>query len=294
MSTKRRITGLLATAAFAVLLLATPTAGANTGQEPTWRPQASDRLVKLPASYLKKTLDRDFAESALGKAITEAEGKIGAKGQTLADLQAAIPEADDDEVRMELRHQFLAEKRAYIELMGRRIDLAKKHGQTRLRLYEEMIGKLKADDGAATPARAELIKMQDTARNRFRSTFAQVDTRLFRSTAAPESKYAVRHADNMAAVEKLMARIRRHPMNTAADADGQELTKEQYFRQMLTEAQAELALLDQEDQILGYMAKLVAFDAMALSEEALDAELADSDLPGTSGPSQAVGFFLRN
>jgi hypothetical protein len=293
MTWKRSTAGLLATTALAALLLAAPTAGANTTDDPSWNPRASERLVRLPASYLKKTLDRDFADSALGRAITESEGEIGAKGLTLADLKAAIPEAEG-EIRMELRHQFLAEKRAYIGLMGRRIDLAKKHGRTRLRLYEEMIQQLKADDGATTPARAELIERQGAARSRFRSTFAKVDTTLFQSTAAPESKYAVRHAENMAAVEKLMARIRSHPMNGAADADGQELTKEQYFRQMLTEAQADLALLEQEDRILGYMAKLVAFDAMALSEEALDAELADSDLPGATGPAQAVGFFLGN
>jgi hypothetical protein len=293
MTTNQRTAGLLATAALTGLLLAAPPAGANTAEAPAWNPRASERLVRLPASYLEKTLDRDFADSALGRAIADSESKIGAKGATLADLKAAIPEAEG-EVRMELRHQFLAEKRAYIGLMGRRIDLAKKHGRTRLRLYEEMIAKLKADDGATTPARAELIARQGAARSRFQSTFAKVDTTLFQSTARPESKYAVRHGENMAAVEKLMARIQGHPMNTAADADGQALTKEQYFRQMLTEAQAELALLEQEDRILGYMAKLVAFDAMALSEEALDAELADSDLPGATGPAQAVGFFLDN
>ena len=60
------------------------------------------------------------------------------------------------------------------------------------------------------------------------------------------------------------------------------------------EAEAELALAAQDDLVLGYMAKLVALDAMALSEEAIDAELADSALPTNSSPHDAVNFFMKN
>ena len=63
---------------------------------------------------------------------------------------------------------------------------------------------------------------------------------------------------------------------------------------MVADTQAGLAILDQEETILGYMAKLVALDALALSEQALDAEMADSDQPPTSSPAAAVDFFLTN
>ena len=42
------------------------------------------------------------------------------------------------------------------------------------------------------------------------------------------------------------------------------------------------------------MAKLIALDALALSEESLDAELADSDLPTVTGAAEAVDFFMTN
>ena len=52
-----------------------------------WQPQSSERLVKLPPSYLKKSLDRDFAGSGLGLALKSTETDIQNKGNTLSDLQ---------------------------------------------------------------------------------------------------------------------------------------------------------------------------------------------------------------
>jgi hypothetical protein len=63
---------------------------------------------------------------------------------------------------------------------------------------------------------------------------------------------------------------------------------------MATDAEVQLALADQDDTILGYMAKLVALDAMALSEETMDADDADSPFPGTRSPAQDAPFFMTN
>ena len=59
-----------------------------------------------------------------------------------------------------------------------------------------------------------------------------------------------------------------------------------------------LALLDQEENILGYMAKLVALDAMALAEEvAADDSGADGGSDGVEmgelSVSSAVDFFIN-
>ena len=60
------------------------------------------------------------------------------------------------------------------------------------------------------------------------------------------------------------------------------------------ETQADLSILKQEETVLGYMAKLVAFDAMALSAEGFDAERLDSDLPSDTGPAGAIDLFMTN
>jgi hypothetical protein len=97
----------------------------------------------------------------------------------------------------------------------------------------------------------------------------------------------------MSAIEVLAAAIRRHPMNNEPQMASQPADKAGFIRQMMAETQAGMAILDQEQNILGYMAKLVALDALALSEQVMDAELADSDIPRTAGPAVAVKYFIN-
>ncbi len=72
----------------------TKSSGAKiSATDPSWRPEVSERLVKLPASYLKKSLDRDFAKSELGLAIEGLNDDIGFKSRTLGDLKAELRRA---------------------------------------------------------------------------------------------------------------------------------------------------------------------------------------------------------
>ena len=279
---------------FAAAFLMSSTAMANPiTAVPDWKPQSSEKLVKLPPSYLKKSIDSDFAESQLGLAIETAEEKSGLKVQSLTDLKSAVDQADG-EVKTELRHQLLAEKRAYLTLMSDKNRLRRKQLATKQRLFEGMLNKLGERDPSMTKSKKDLIGKQDAVRARFQSALETVDVRLFESSAVPESKYARKYSENMAVIEKLVGRIKDHRMSAPAQQDGKALTKEQYVRQLLADAQAELSVLDQEETILGYMAKLVALDALSLSEQAIDADLADSDLPANNGPAKAANLFLSN
>lgn len=286
---------MLAGVAFGVCVLSAvflaSTAGANTA---VWEPSASEKLVKLPATYLKKAVDRDFAKSELATALTDVKSQIGLKTQTLQDLQSAIDRAEG-EVRTELRHQFLAEKQEFIKLMGEQQELQRKQVETKIRLYERLLDKLGRSKAAASPQRAELIKQQEGARQRFETTVAAVDMKLFDSTELTESKYSRDYAKNMSAIESLVLAIQEHPMNQEAELDGQEVTKEDYLRHLIADNQARVAIFDQEETILGYMAKLVALDAMALSEEVAGDNLASDGLAGEGGEislSSTVDFFI--
>ena len=267
-------------------------ASATEPSEPRWTPQPSERLVKLPESYLKKSLEQDYANSTLGNAQQKLEEKIKLKASTLTDLQSAVGVAEGD-VRMELRHQFLAEKRSFVELMAQKIDIHRRYAKTRLNLYKDMLNKIAREKGKSTPALQELAEMQKTARHRYESSVEAVDINVFQTAGASESKYAAKYAKNVRAIEKLLGSITEHRMSDVASIDGKPITKEVYLRKQMADAESDLALIDQENSILGYMAKLVALDAMALSEEALDAELADSDMPGSStDPADMFDFFI--
>lgn len=284
---------LLAGTALALLIAGlSPSPALSQDGGPSWQPQASERLVKLPASYLKKSLDHDFAQSELGQALRNVDVDIAFKVQTLADLQRAVGESEG-EVNGELRHQFLAEKRAYIDLISRKNGLRREHLETRLGLMEQVLARLGRDQASLSPARLELIGRQEAAQRRFEGSISKVDLALLEPAAMPESKYAREYAKNLTAIETLVRAIDAHPMSAGTAIAGQPLTKQDSIRQMVADTEAELALLDQEEKVLGYMAKLVALDALALSEEVMNAELIDSDVPEADSLTTAVGFFVK-
>ncbi len=277
----------------AMLVLAYPAnpvgaAGVDRDAE-SWNPVVSERLIKLPANYLKKAVDHDFAKSALALAIQDNKELTRLKIMTLGDLQSASEAAEGD-LRIELRHQFLAEKRAYLELVARTQDLRRRQAGTKIKLYGKMLDRLGRNNAAMTPQRAALVEKQQAAQKRFESTIGRVDLKLFGRGGAKESKYSREYAANMAAIERLVAAVSAHPMNKRAEIDGKAVSKPDYLRQIITEAEADLALLDQEETVLGYMAKLIALDATALSDAVIaDVPVAETD---SARAASAIEFFV--
>ena len=213
--------------------------------------------------------------------------------QSLKDLNMAVKDAEG-EVKTEIRHHLLAEKRSFIHIMSNKNEMRRKQLVTKLRLFERMLEKLGESDAQMTKSRKKLVDKQEAAKKRFHASLSTVDVRLFENDAIPESKYSQKYAKNMTVIGKLVSRIGSHRMNSSINADGHLLTKEEYIHGLLAETQSEISILEQEETILGYMAKLVALDALVLSEEALDAVLINSDLPVNSGPAEAADFFLSN
>lgn len=276
--------------AFAGTLAATPALAKSAA---SWSPSASEQLIKLPGDYLKKAVDNDFARSRLAAALVDLDKNIGLKQRTLADLQAAIERADG-ELRTELQHQFLEEKRNYIEMMKEHQDLRAKRAKTKVRLYERLLAKLNRSQRAVTPQQAELLTKQNSARERFEASAAMIDTKLLSSAVTAESKYAREYAKNLSAIESLVQAVKSHPMNQAPEIAGVPVSRGEYLRQLISDNQAEVAVVDQERAILGYMAKLVSLDALALSEgidAPVETEIANADEPET-GVTGAVEFFV--
>jgi hypothetical protein len=259
---------------------------------PSWQPTSSERLIKLPGSYLKKAVERDFAKSGLAQALEEVETAMRLKQQTLEDLQDAMERAEG-QVRVDLRHRFLEEKRAYLELVTRQQTLRRKRARTKVKLYEGLLRKLGFKRDAMTPQKVALVEKQQAALRRLNASAPRVDTRLFKSSMGKESRYAAAYATNLAAMERLNAAILAHPMNEEARADMAGLSKEDHLRGLVAAAEAEIATLDQEAGILGLMAKLVSLDALALSEDVAggNTEGEETGAP-EQGLTKAVDLFI--
>lgn len=279
------------------LLLASPqTVRADM---PDWAPVASERLVRLPAAYLEKAIDRDFNDSSLAEALREKAEAIAGTATSLAERQAKAESARGPD-RDDARHRFLLAKQDYVTLMGARQDLDRRRVETRLGLYRRLLSRIEraGDAAAADPAGAALAERRAAAMERFAGSVEAVDMKLFASATVEESRYAREYARHAAAIDDLVGAIAAHPMNAAPQVDGREVGKADYLHHLIAAAEADLALLDQKDLVLAYMAKLVALDAMALADE-VDARAAE-DLAGEASDTgraalrdvtAAVGFF---
>lgn len=262
---------------------------ASTATNPSWNPQMSEKLIRLPASYLKRAVERDFSQSALAGAIEQKSSDLQLKTRTMQDLQKGI-ERSEGELKTEMRHQFLVEKERYLDLTAEQIDLRKKHVKTRVAFYERLLKEVEANS-ADTEEEVQLLEQQQEAVKRFESSVAKVDVKLFGQMGGEQSKYSKEYNKNIAAIERLVDAIQGHKMNASTVVDGAVISKPDYLRRMITESEAEIALLEQEETILGYMAKLISLDALALSEEVDDPEWVDSEVISNSVAS-AIDFFV--
>lgn len=275
----------------AALLAGTATGHAQEG-DATWRPEVSEQLIKLPAAVLDRRIDRDFAESSLGRLFREREADLRLKSRTLAELQAAAELAAGDQA-LELRHRLLVEKQAFITLAGEKNGIERDQLATKRRVLETILSRLGQDNGAMSGDRRELIERQQEARQRLEASIGMADQLLSTNPVAGESRYAGRYAENLAAIEALRQKIAHHPMNQDPMIDGEQLAKPDYVRHLIAATEGAMALLAMEDEMLGYMARLTALDALALGEAMEDPEHADSDVP-TAGSAlhDAIAIFL--
>lgn len=273
-------------------------AGAARGQtpetgDPAWRPEVSEQLIKLPAAVLDRRIDRDFAESSLGRAFREREQDLRLKSRTLAELQAASELAEGEQA-LDLRHRLLVEKQAFINLAGEKNAIERDQLTTKRRVLETILSRLGQDNGLLSGDRRELIERQQAARQRLEASIDMADRLLSTNPVAGESRYAGRYAENRAALEALRQKIAEHPLNQDPMIDGEQLAKPDYVRHLIAATEGEMALLAMEDEMLGYMARLAALDALALGEAMDDPEQADSDVPAGSRVLQdAVAIFLN-
>jgi len=264
-----------------------------------WTPRASEKLIKLPGDHLRRAVENDFRRSELASAISNADEKVGYKKSTLQDLKAALNQnaGADEEVQMDLEYQLIGEKQAYLSLARERQQLKRKKAQTRIRLYEKLLSKMTRKEASMSPQKALLVDQQKQAQNRFQGSLGKIDTELMQSSVTSQSKYATEYAKNMSAIENLVSAINNHPMNQAPTVDGVQVTQADFVRNMIAQNQAEIALIDQEDMVLGYMAKLVSLDALALAENISVAENGE-DVVAVEEPrnsiTSTVDLFINN
>ena len=91
--------------------------------------------------------------------------------------------------------------------------------------------------------------------------------------------------------------IANHPLNQIAKDGDEPRNKIEELQRLAVNVEAQLAVLDMEDEVLGHMAKLLSLDAMAFAEEVAElAYLAAGQVPETAdfrSPAAGVKLFVN-
>ena len=222
--------------------------------------------------------------------MRDTDAEISLKLQTLRDLQAAIDQADGD-IQVELKHQFLAEKREYLSIVQEQHGMRRKHLETRIKVYQRLLDKIEREAAAKSVTETKLAQQQTAARARLERSVDVIDAKLFATSLTNSSKYSKQYAKNVAAMNALLSKIEAHPHKAKLDTTGDAKTKPDFLRQLLSEAEGDYQVLQQESEIVGLMAKLVALDAMGLQETVADGQNLEETMIGKAQVADAISLF---
>lgn len=261
-----------------------------------WNPISSERLIKLPTNIMERAINHDFKQSPLAGKLEAVDTRLGTVQSDMANLKQSISESEGEQ-KVELRHQFLEQKSAYIDQMEARQNLRREELQTRVSLYRGLMRDMQKDKRRAQdPVSAELVMQQKAARSRMESMASKVDESLFEMASQEQSKYGQEYGHNMQKIKELQLAIQEHEMHRGMNGGDEDMTRESYIRGLMADAEADLSLLNQEDEMLGYMARLVSMDAQALQIEvtygSLDAEGYEAEVAAAK-PANMVDLFIN-
>jgi hypothetical protein len=271
-------------------LVTVSSAIASTG----WRPMPGEQLIKLPAPVMAQAIERDFRESPLAAELQNRQQEIEDIQSNLGELKEAITSADGEK-KVELQHSFLEEKSAYLDTMEIRQELKKGALKSRINLYNQALNELKQDrTRASDPVSREIREAQMAARQRMQRVTGKVDEMFYPAIGGETSRYNQEYAQNVNQIKALQRAIRSHTAHESARIDGAEVSREDFIRDLLTQAEAEHALIDQESEMLGFMARLVALDAQALQMQiAYGEEFEAGGILETGKPASMVDLFIN-
>ena len=247
----------------------------------------------LPSKHLKNAIERDFASSLLASDMQTLDEDIQSKVTAIGKLQENQHMYEGEE-SLEITHQIISGKRDYLELMSGQLDLKRQQLETKRSLYQRLIRQAKGSS-IRSPQVEEHHLAIDAARVRSAAVETQLREELFFYTSLEESKFGSEYAENRAAIEQLRSAISNHPTNQEIVVNGESVTKAEELNGLMLGVEAELALLSMEEEVIGYMAKLLSLDAMAFAEKVAEASWQSDDgsiMEAPTSPRQNLKMFI--
>ena len=228
-----------------------------------WKPQIVEKMFVLPPEHLNKVLNNDFNKSILAFNLRNTNNKIKTNIEKIKDLNLLLPGKTNEEV-MEIKHQIIVHKRDYVKDMNNLLMMKKQRLNTKKVFFNKIVKNIKIKS-FKNKSKNKFFKNQNIALKRSQN----LDFKILNDTSvnlSKKSKYFTEYQINKDAVRQLQQAIEKHPMNTQDMLSKNPKNKIEAVRNYLHNLDAEIAVLEMKEQMINYMAKIVALDAMNLAE----------------------------
>jgi len=258
-------------------------------EEGEWKPQIVEKMYILPAKQLKKVLSNDFKSSSLAAILNDKDIKIKNRHDKINNLNESVSKFNGEE-KIELQHQLIIEKKDYIKDMHHLLQMKKKKLNTKKEFFKNIENKTKIKN-VLNKNKNSIIKKRTSIVKRTSVLDDQIFDNLLISNSK-NTKYSNEYSKNKSAIESLREAIKKHPMSNL-DQNPISENKLQTIKDFIENIETEVAIIELKEQLLNYMAKLVALDAMQLAENLADESDDVNNSRNYNDPNDAIEFFIN-
>ena len=257
-----------------------------------WKPQIVEKMYVLPPKHLNKVLNNDFNKSLLAINLQNTDNKIKNRIEKISELNSLLPGSSKEE-GLEIQHQIIINKRDYIKDMNDLFIMKKEKLNTKKIFFKKIKKKFKGNS-LKNKTTSNFLNNKSTAIQRSQ----KLDFKILENTSynlSKRSKYFKQYQINKDAVKKLKLAIEKHPMSNKNILYKDPLNKVEAINNYVHEIDTEIAVLEMKEQMINYMAKIVALDAMSLAEKvAFDDENNNKVVPTNfNDPVNVISVFTN-
>ena len=229
-----------------------------------WKPQIVEKMYLLPPKHLNKVLNNDFNKSILALNLQTTDNKIKDRIEKISELNSMLKGASKNET-LEIKHQIIINKRDYIKDMSNLLSMKRQKLDTKKSFFQKIQKNIR-NTSLNRKTNSEFLNNKNNALKRAES----IDFKILDSAAhsmSKTSKYFKQYQINKDAVKKLKLAIQKHPMSNKNILSKDPKNKMEAVKNYVHNIDTEISVLEMKEEMINYMAKIVALDAMSLAEE---------------------------
>ena len=264
---------------------------ANSGVE-EWKPQIVEKMYVLPPQHINKVLNNDFNKSILALNLQNKDGLIKNKIDKITELSSLLVGASAEET-LEIKHQIIINKRDYIKDMNDLIEMKKQKLETKKMVFNKIKKRIN-QKSFSNKVNNVFLENKNNAIKRAQ----KLDFKILENTShntSKKSKYFKQYQVNKDAINSLKLAIEKHPMSKKNVLSKDPKNKMEAIRSYIHNIETEIAVLEMKEQIINYMAKIVALDAMQLAESVSEINVNSiTNNSNNNDPTSVINIFTKS